>query len=233
MAPSRMEMTELVIIVSVGRGLVRTNAIRGCRPTSTREFDSSCSLQRAVDVAASLLLTVAAAAERSWTGFEISSSMFWDFVSLHQKPGVGGTRGRVLRDGSDGWRSPVPWGDNTGGRGRAHLSANHPVSVPPTGPVHRDGSFFPYIVTGSSVFWDFDSLHLEASRRPTGQLLRQRQTQRKTLRRPCRRLLRQRQAQQVRRSGVKELKLVLRMEFLSSIALRGVLGRVSSGSLHG
>ena len=69
------------------------------------------------------------------------------------------------------------------------------------------------IVTGSSVFWDFGSLHLKASRRPTGQLLRQRHTQRKTLRRPCHRLLRQRQTQQVRRCGVKELKLVLRMEF--------------------
>ena len=32
-------------------------------------------------------------------------------------------------------------------------------------------------MTGSSVFWDFGSLHLEASRRPTGQLLRQRQAQ--------------------------------------------------------
>ena len=36
--------------------------------------------------------------------------------SLHQKPRVGGTLGGVLRDGSDGWRSPVPRGDNTGGR---------------------------------------------------------------------------------------------------------------------
>ena len=38
-----------------------------------------------------------------------SCSMFWDFSS------VGGTLGCVLRDGSDGWRSPVSWGDNTGG----------------------------------------------------------------------------------------------------------------------
>ena len=44
--------------------------------------------------------------------------MFWDFGSLHQKHRVGGTHGRVRRDGSDGWRSPVPRGDNTGGRGR-------------------------------------------------------------------------------------------------------------------
>ena len=41
--------------------------------------------------------------------------MFWVFGSLRQKPRVGGTLGGVLRDGSDGWRSPVPRGDNTGG----------------------------------------------------------------------------------------------------------------------
>ena len=41
--------------------------------------------------------------------------MFWVFGSLHQKPRVGGTLGGALRDGSDGWRSPGPWGDNTGG----------------------------------------------------------------------------------------------------------------------
>ena len=45
-------------------------------------------------------------------------SMFWDFGSLHQKHRVGGTHGHVRREGSDGWRSPVPWGDNTGGRSR-------------------------------------------------------------------------------------------------------------------
>ena len=39
-----------------------------------------------------------------------------------------GHNGRVRRDGSDGWRSPVPRGDNTVGRGRAPSSANHPVS---------------------------------------------------------------------------------------------------------
>ena len=41
--------------------------IRGCRPMSTREFDSSCSLQRALDVAASLPPTVAAAASPAST----------------------------------------------------------------------------------------------------------------------------------------------------------------------
>ena len=49
---------------------------------------------------------------------QVSPSMFWDFGSLHQKHRVGGTHGGVLRDGSDGWRSPVPRGDNTGGRDR-------------------------------------------------------------------------------------------------------------------
>ena len=38
---------------------------------------------------------------------------FWVFGSLLQKHRVGGTRGRVRRDGSDGWRSPVPWGDKS------------------------------------------------------------------------------------------------------------------------
>ena len=37
--------------------------------------------------------------------------------------------------------------------------------------------FFLCVVTGASVFWDFGSLYLEASRRPSGQLLWQRQTQ--------------------------------------------------------
>ena len=129
------------------------NAIRGCRPTSTREFDSSCSLQRAVDVAASLLMTTA--------GHTVVYFVMGQMVGDRRFPGA-----TTL-----GSRSCTP-------------SANHPVSVPPTGPVHRDGSFFPYIVTGSSVFWDFGSLHLETSRRPTGQLLRQRHTQRKTFRRP-------------------------------------------------
>ena len=51
-------------------------------------------------------------------------SIFWDFGSLHQKHRVGGTHGRVRRDGSDGWQSPGPRGDNTGGRAR--------VPPPPT-----------------------------------------------------------------------------------------------------
>ena len=64
-------------------------------------------------------------------------SVFLDFGSLRQEPRVGGTLGRVRRDGSDGWRSPVPRGDNTGGR-FSTSSANHPVSVPPTGLVLHD-----------------------------------------------------------------------------------------------
>ena len=67
-------------------------------------------------------------------------------------------------------------------------SANHRFPVPSTGSVHRDGSFF--------LFWDFGSLHLKASRRPSGQVLRQRQSQRKTLRRP------ERPTQLYRRCGV-------------------------------
>ena len=101
---------------------------------------------------------------------------------------------------------------------RSHVSAGHMVVcvvtdqivgdrhrflVPPTGPEHRDGSFFLCIVTGSIVFWDFGSLYPKASRRPSGQLLRQRPSiTTKTLRRPGRRLLRQRPTQPYLRSGV-------------------------------
>ena len=54
----------------------------------------------------------------------------------------------------------------------------------------RDGSFFLSIVTGAFVFWVFGSL-FKSLRRPSGLLLRQRQSQRKTLRRHGRLLLRQ------------------------------------------
>ena len=53
----------------------------------------------------------------------------WDFGSLHQKPWVGGTFCRVLRDGSGGWQSPVPRGDNTGGR--VHVPLRQPSSACP------------------------------------------------------------------------------------------------------
>ena len=113
---------------------------------------------------------------------------------------VGGIHGCVRRDGSDGWRSPDPGGDSTGRARLSTPSANHRFQVKSRRqvPYIVMDLFFLCIVTGASVFWDFGSLHFKASRRPSGQLLRQRQTQRKTLRRPCRRLLRQRQAQQVR-----------------------------------
>ena len=56
-----------------------------------------------------------------------------------------------------------------------YSSANPRFPVPPTGSVLRDGSFFLRIVTCACGFWDVGSLHLKASRRPSGQLLRQRQ----------------------------------------------------------
>ena len=55
---------------------------------------------------------------------QVSPSVFWDFGSLHQKHRVGGPPGCERRDGSDGWRSQVPRGDKTGGRGH--------VRPPPT-----------------------------------------------------------------------------------------------------
>ena len=79
------------------------------------------------------------------------SRTFWDFGSLHQKHRVGGTPGCAGRDGSNGWRSPVPRGDNTGRRVC--------LPLPPTIAL-RDGSFpLLCIVTGSSLFWDFGSLY--------------------------------------------------------------------------
>ena len=75
--------------------------------------------------------------------------MFWDFGSLHQKHRVGGTHGRVRRDGSGGWRSPVP-GATILGASWSSSSANHPVSVPPTGPELPERSL---------LFWDFSSLY--------------------------------------------------------------------------
>ena len=66
--------------------------------------------------------------------------MFCDFGSLHQKHRVGGPPGGVRRDGSDGWRSPVPRSDNTGGRGSCSSSANHRLLGPPSGPELLDAS---------------------------------------------------------------------------------------------
>ena len=102
---------------------------------------------RSLDVAASLKPTVAASAERSRASFEIGHGHS-GLNSFHHKPRVGGTLGCVRRDGSDGWRSPVPRGDNTG---RARLftpSANHRFPVPPTCCVHRDALWTVYELAG-------------------------------------------------------------------------------------
>ena len=47
---------------------------------------------------------------------QVSPSMFWDYGFLHQEPRVGGTHGRVRRDGSDSWRLLAPQDDGTGVR---------------------------------------------------------------------------------------------------------------------
>ena len=101
----------------------------------------------------------------------------WDFGSLHQEPRVGGTLG-ALRDGSGGLRSPVPRGDNSGGRGRVLPPPTIPCRVPPTGCVHR-GAFW----CGQSTRWQV--LYVR-----TGSLSRLQST---TLRRLCGQLLRQQQ----------------------------------------
>ena len=63
-----------------------------------------------------------------------------------------------FRDGSGGWRSPVPRGDNTGVE-TVYFLRQPSLSSPADRFVHRDGSCFLCVVTGSSVFWDFGSLH--------------------------------------------------------------------------
>ena len=62
---------------------------------------------------------------------------------------VGGTLGCVLRDGSDGWRSPVSRGDNTGGE-VLYFFRQPSVSVPPTGSEPRDGFSF-WVCSGTSI----------------------------------------------------------------------------------
>ena len=66
-----------------------------------------------------------------------SCSMFWVFGSLYQKQRVGGTLGCVLRDGFDGWRSPVPRGVNTGSE-VLYFLRQPSLPGPPTGPEHTD-----------------------------------------------------------------------------------------------
>ena len=52
---------------------------------------------------------------------------------------VGGIFCYEQRDGSDGWQSPGPRGDTTGGARSSTSPANHHFCVPPTGLVLRDG----------------------------------------------------------------------------------------------
>ena len=70
--------------------------------------------------------------------------------SLHQKQRVGGTTGCVRRDGSDGWRSPVPRGRQILGVETVYLLRQPSLSSPADRfstscwiflPVHRDGCF--------------------------------------------------------------------------------------------
>ena len=97
---------------------------------------------------------------------------------------VGGTLGGVLRDGSDGWRSPVPRGDNTGGRD--HLPPQPAIAFQSRRQIQYivTASFIMCIVTGSSMFWVFGSLYSTTLRRHSLSV--------RTLRRPWCRLLRQR-----------------------------------------
>ena len=66
------------------------------------------------------------------------SRMFWDSGSLHPKRCVGGTYGAALRDGLMVSERRFP-GASTPGASFATPSANHPLSVPPTGPELLDG----------------------------------------------------------------------------------------------
>ena len=110
------------------------------------------------------------------------------WISWHQKHRVGGTHGRVRRDGSDGWRSPVPRGDNTGERDRA---------LPPPTIACKSRRQVPNTVTDLSVDsvrdgWSCTSRRGAALRRHSGQPLRQRPSDLVlTLRRLRRCLLRQ------------------------------------------
>ena len=65
---------------------------------------------------------------------------------------VGGTHGRVRRDGSDGWRSLVPRGDNTGER----VQVPHLPTI-----VCLSRRLVPNFVMDSlsRLFWDFGSLY--------------------------------------------------------------------------
>ena len=123
--------------------------------------------------------------------------MFLDFGSPHQKHRIGGTLGGALRDGSDGWRSPVRRGDSTGGRDCLH---------PPPTIAFQSRRQVPYIVMvcGQCTRWLVLYVQTGATLlRHLGLLLRQRHSVSAwTLRRPCCGLLRQRPTQHYRRCGV-------------------------------
>ena len=133
--------------------------------------------RRSVDVAASLKLTVAASAERSRASFEIGHAAL-GLSFLHQEPRVGGTLGGALRDGSDGWRSPVPRGENTVCEFFLLLPSNIPCRsrrqvayiVMPSGVGQCTRWQVLYVRTGSLSCLQFTTL-----RRLCGQLLRQQQ----------------------------------------------------------
>ena len=143
--------------VGIGHPLVSSDPLRSFLPGSLKRQGFLLVLGRPhIDV---FFMESGQASHGRFVAFSrfLHGSMFLDFDSLHQKPRVGGTHGRVRRDGSDCWRSNL-------------------LSSPADRSVHRDRSFFLHIVTGSFVFWDFGSLYLKESRRPSGQLFRQRQS---------------------------------------------------------
>ena len=87
----------------------------------------------------------------------LSPSVFWDFGSLHQKPRVGGqffvnfVMGLMVGD------RRFPGATILGAR-FSTSSANHPVSVPPTGPEHSDASW-----CGQCTSWQFPYFLLDLS----------------------------------------------------------------------
>ena len=78
-----------------------------------------------VDVAASYKLTVAASAKLSCPRFELSPLVFWESVPCIRRHA---SAGHLVV--SDGWRSPVPQGDNTG-RGEFFYLFSQPSHVGP------------------------------------------------------------------------------------------------------
>ena len=80
-----------------------------------------------------------------------ASRMFWDSGPCIRSPRVGGTFSAALRDGSDGWRSPVHLGDKTVGElvhpfrqpSRCRLVQNFAIpTYEMAGPAHSDGAIY-------------------------------------------------------------------------------------------